>query len=153
MQAFMMAHLWLILLIGGAVLVGALGLTMLHSFIVSQRLHFLTMDVLEHDPESFQHTHVIMCHTCKGKRHVSHYRYGRGNAMKSVYLCYLCVPRFEHHLRTAYPPASLAPTESPKDVSYAQFRVWTGQTAQAETPPSTPYSYRVPQRQAYKRGR
>ena len=152
MWTFITAHLVWFILIGTTFIFVVGGISLVQSFLVSQRLHFLTMDVLENDPKSFQHMHVIMCHTCKSKRHVSQYRYGWSNAMKSVYLCYLCVPRFEKHLRTVCHPASMAPTESTKDASYAHFQAWTGQNASSSTSPTDPYSYRVPQHQAHKKG-
>lgn len=101
MLPFITAHLAWVILIGTAFIVLMGGISMLHSFIVSQRLHHLSIDVITNDAETFQHTHLVVCQTCKGKRHVSHYRYGRGNQERSVYVCYLCLPRLEQHIRQA----------------------------------------------------
>lgn len=95
--------------------------SVIRSFIVAHRLHLLATDVIVHDPETFHQVQVIACEGCHGKRHVDLYRYGSDAAVKTVYLCYLCVPRMERTIRSTYQAYLTShPGQSPQQV-YQRF--------------------------------
>ena len=107
--------------VGIGLLVLLVIVSVIHSLLVAQRLHLLSTEVIVHDPETFGRVEVIRCEGCHGKRHVSLYQYGTDAAMKTVYLCYLCVPRLERTIQHTYQVYLSTPSRQSSKEVYARF--------------------------------
>ena len=102
-----MSHVFLYAIWFGVALVFLVGLlSIIHSLVVAHRLHSLSREVAAHGLDTFQHVQLMTCEACYSKRHVHVYRYGSDTAMKTVALCYLCVPRLERTLEGVSPVSS-----------------------------------------------
>ena len=115
------SHLSTLLWLGAALLTLIGGIGVIKSLIVARRLYHFSTDIIEHDPATFRHLAVMECQACKGTQHVRLHQYGPDEKPKTLYLCYLCVPRLEKEIQGASQAYLAAHPKEQSNHAYKHF--------------------------------